>query len=553
MLVHLHIQNYALIESLEVKLSKGFVVLTGETGAGKSIILGALGLLLGERANLNSIRDTEKKCIVEGIFNISDYHLESFFKEEEIEYEPRETIIRRELLPSGKSRAFINDTPVNLMTLKGLTSQLIDIHSQHQNTLVEQEAFQYKMVDSIAMNTGLLIEYRGELQKYNKLRKEREKLLDEQIQQNKDLDYWQFQYEELSAIKLKVGEQEALEIESKSLGRIEEIQLALGNADALLSGGGDILEKLRQLTTDIQKVAEYHKISEELGERLKSVYIEMKDIAVEVSDVLDTLEDDPERTLYVSERLDVIYRLQQKHGKETVAELLELQEELQKRLESVTHFESRLKELEQDLQKAKQNTLEKANKLTESRRKVLPKIERYIEEGLADLEMPNAKIEVKLTDSEEFRHFGKDILEITFSANKNMSLARISEVASGGELSRLMLTIKQMIAMSEVLPTLIFDEIDTGVSGKVADRMGKVMKAMSKNMQIISISHLPQIAAKATQHLEVYKEDTAITTVTRIKEMVGENRIGAIAKMLSGSSVSEQAIANAKALLLAKE
>lgn len=553
MLVHLHIQNYALIESLEVKLSKGFVVLTGETGAGKSIILGALGLLLGERANLNSIRDTEKKCIVEGIFNISDYHLESFFKEEEIEYEPRETIIRRELLPSGKSRAFINDTPVNLMTLKGLTSQLIDIHSQHQNTLVEQEAFQYKMVDSIAMNTGLLIEYRGELQKYNKLRKEREKLLDEQIQQNKDLDYWQFQYEELSAIKLKVGEQEALEIESKSLGRIEEIQLALGNADALLSGGGDILEKLRQLTTDIQKVAEYHKISEELGERLKSVYIEMKDIAVEVSDVLDTLEDDPERTLYVSERLDVIYRLQQKHGKETVAELLELQEELQKRLESVTHFESRLKELEQDLQKAKQNTLEKANKLTESRRKVLPKIERYIEEGLADLEMPNAKIEVKLTDSEEFRHFGKDILEITFSANKNMSLARISEVASGGELSRLMLTIKQMIAMSEVLPTLIFDEIDTGVSGKVADRMGKVMKAMSKNMQIISISHLPQIAAKATQHLEVYKEDTAIATVTRIKEMVGENRIGAIAKMLSGSSVSEQAIANAKALLLAKE
>lgn len=553
MLVHLHIQNYALIESLEVKLSKGFVVLTGETGAGKSIILGALGLLLGERANLNSIRDTEKKCIVEGIFNISDYHLESFFKEEEIEYEPRETIIRRELLPSGKSRAFINDTPVNLMTLKGLTSQLIDIHSQHQNTLVEQEAFQYKMVDSIAMNTGLLIEYRGELQKYNKLRKEREKLLDEQIQQNKDLDYWQFQYEELSAIKLKVGEQEALEIESKSLGRIEEIQLALGNADALLSGGGDILEKLRQLTTDIQKVAEYHKISEELGERLKSVYIEMKDIAVEVSDVLDTLEDDPERTLYVSERLDVIYRLQQKHGKETVAELLELQEELQKRLESVTHFESRLKELEQDLQKAKQNTLEKANKLTESRRKVLPKIERYIEEGLADLEMPNAKIEVKLTDSEEFRHFGKDILEITFSANKNMSLARISEVASGGELSRLMLTIKQMIAMSEVLPTLIFDEIDTGVSGKVADRMGKVMKAMSKNMQIISISHLPQIAAKATQHLEVYKEDTAIATVTRIKEMVGENRIGAIAKMLSGSSVSEQAIANAKSLLLAKE
>lgn len=553
MLVHLHIQNYALIESLEVKLSKGFVVLTGETGAGKSIILGALGLLLGERANLNSIRDTEKKCIVEGIFNISDYHLESFFKEEEIEYEPRETIIRRELLPSGKSRAFINDTPVNLMTLKGLTSQLIDIHSQHQNTLVEQEAFQYKMVDSIAMNTGLLIEYRGELQKYNKLRKEREKLLDEQIQQNKDLDYWQFQYEELSAIKLKVGEQEALEIESKSLGRIEEIQLALGNADALLSGGGDILEKLRQLTTDIQKVAEYHKISEELGERLKSVYIEMKDIAVEVSDVLDTLEDDPERTLYVSERLDVIYRLQQKHGKETVAELLQLQEELQKRLESVTHFESRLKELEQDLQKAKQNTLEKANKLTESRRKVLPKIERYIEEGLADLEMPNAKIEVKLTDSEEFRHFGKDILEITFSANKNMSLARISEVASGGELSRLMLTIKQMIAMSEVLPTLIFDEIDTGVSGKVADRMGKVMKAMSKNMQIISISHLPQIAAKATQHLEVYKEDTAIATVTRIKEMVGENRIGAIAKMLSGSSVSEQAVANAKALLLAKE
>lgn len=553
MLVHLHIQNYALIESLNVKLSEGFVVLTGETGAGKSIILGALGLLLGERANLNSIRNTQKKCVVEGVFNISNYQLESFFQEKDIDYEPKETIIRRELLPSGKSRAFINDTPVNLTILKGLTSQLIDIHSQHQNVLVEQEAFQYKMIDGIALNASLLAEYRGALQEYVKLRKEKERLQEEQAQQNKDLDYWQFQYDELSATKLKVGELEALESENKLLNRIEDIQMTLGNADMLLSGDGDMLEKLRQLTVDMQKIADFHSVSRELGERLKSVYIEMKDIAMELSDVLDSLENDPERMLYVSERLDTIYRLQQKHGRETVEELLQLEEELEKKIDAVTNFESRLKQLEDTLLKAEQNTLEKASKLTESRREVLPKIVKYIEDGLADLEMPNAKIDIELTDAEEFRGFGKDVLDITFSANKNMPLAKISEVASGGELSRLMLTIKQMIAVSAVLPTLIFDEIDTGVSGKVADRMGKVMKSMSQNMQIISISHLPQIASKATQHLEVYKEDTETSTVTNIEEMTGEKRIGAIAKMLSGSSVSEQAIANAKALLYAKE
>lgn len=553
MLVHLHIQNYALIESLNVKLSEGFVVLTGETGAGKSIILGALGLLLGERASLSSIRNTQKKCVVEGVFNISNYQLASFFQEEDIDYEPEETIIRRELLPSGKSRAFINDTPVNLTILKGLTSQLIDIHSQHQNMLVEQEAFQYKMIDSIALNSNLLVEYREALQEYVKLRKEKEKLQEEQTQQNKDLDYWQFQYEELSATKLKIGELETLESENKSLSRIEDIQMILGNADMLLSGDGDMLEKLRQLTVDMQKVADFHNASRELGERLKSVYIEMKDIAMELSDALESLEDDPERMLYVSERLDTIYRLQQKHGKETVEELLQMEEELGEKIDAVTNFESRLKQLEDALLKAEQNTLEKASKLTESRREVLPKIVKYIEDGLADLEMPNAKIDIELTDAEEFRGFGKDVLDITFSANKNVSLAKISEVASGGELSRLMLTIKQMIAVSAVLPTLIFDEIDTGVSGKVADRMGKVMKSMSQNMQIISISHLPQIASKATQHLEVYKEDTETSTVTNIEEMAGEQRVRAIAKMLSGSSVSEQAMANAKALLYAKE
>lgn len=548
MLQSLHIQNYALIENLTIDLAKGFIVLTGETGAGKSIILGALGLLLGERANLSSIGNTEKKCIVEGSFDISKYALQNFFEQEDIDYEQL-TIIRRELSPSGKSRAFINDTPVTLAVVRSLTSQLVDIHSQHQNLAIETESFQFQLVDSFAQNQKEKTDYLSAFQKLQKLQQDKEALLSSQQQQNSDMDYWQFQLEELKTANLKIEEQEALETENLLFSQLEQIQEALAQTDAFFNAEPSPIEDLQRLAARFRQLREVYAPSQTLEERLQSSYIELKDIAQEVATEIGQLQNDPERANYVNERLDTIYKLQQKHGKSTIAELLNLQEKLEEKINAVQNFAEHLESIEKAVKAQTSVANQKAHTLSETRKRVTPQIEKEIVTQLHMLGMPHAKITLQLETTQHLRPQGKEQLSIQFSANKNMPLANISEVASGGELSRLMLTIKQILAKSLVLPTLIFDEIDTGVSGEIADKMGEMMQSMAKQMQVIAISHLPQIAAKASQHWQVYKQDTTEKTITAILQLEQEARVEALAKMLSGSKLTNEALANARVLL----
>lgn len=548
MLQHLHIKNYALIDTLDIELSEGFVVITGETGAGKSIILGALGLLLGERANLSSIGNPEKKCIVEGHFYIENYKITKLFEQEDLDYEPT-TTIRRELLSSGKSRAFVNDTPVNLATLRKITSQLIDIHSQHQNLEIEDESFQFQLVDSLARNKKERNAYQTALKKLKELEKKKDNLLASQQQQSIDLDYWKFQLDELQTVQLKANEQEELEAESRLFSQLENIQYALSQADDFLNGENSPISHLHKISTDFGKLKAVHTAFPDFEERLNSIYIELKDLAQEIASETEQLQDDPERSRYVNERLDTLYRLQQKHGKTTISELLTLQNELTEKINAVDNFETYLATIDKAIKIHNAETECCAAALTQTRKRIIPEIQQTIISQLNILGMPHAKIALQLEECNEFRTQGKERLSILFSANKNMPLANISEVASGGELSRLMLTIKQIMAKSLVLPTLIFDEIDTGVSGEIADKMGQMMQNMSKQIQLIAITHLPQIAAKAKQHWEVYKQETTEKTITSIQNLQDAKRIEALARMLSGSQLTKEAIANAKVLL----
>lgn len=548
MLQSLHIQNYALIENLAVDFSGGFAVLTGETGSGKSIILGALGLLLGERANLSTIGNPNKKCIVEGQFTIENYNLQSWFEREALDYEDV-SIIRRELTPFGKSRAFINDTPVNLKVLRSLTSQLVDIHSQHQNLEIEEEAFQFQFVDSFAQNQEEKADYLEAYKKLKEILSEQESLLYSKQRQSTDLDYWQFQLEELQTASLKANEQEELEAENAILSRLEHIQQAFSVAYDFLNTDSSLVPDLQKLVNEFRKIQDVHTPSQELAERLQSCYIELNDISQEVSSLLENLENDPKRASYVSERLDTIYRLQQKHGKTAIEELLSLQKELEDKIYDVENFAQRIAEIEKQVIAQIKATDEAAKKLSESRKKSIPIIEKQIVAQLQLLGMPHTKFVLQLKSAKDFRAQGKEHLSIQFSANKNAPLANISDIASGGELSRLMLSIKQLMAKSLVLPTLIFDEIDTGVSGEIANKMAEMMQNMAQQMQVIAITHLPQIAAKAMQHWEVYKHDTTEKTITSIEKLTEERRVKSLAKMLSGSELSKEAIANAKVLL----
>lgn len=548
MLQHLHIQNYALIENLAIDFAEGFSVLTGETGSGKSIILGALGLLLGERANLYSIGNREKKCIVEGHFAIQDYKLQDWFEQKELDYETLSTI-RREIAPSGKSRAFINDTPVNLKVLRSLTSQLVDIHSQHQNLEIENESFQFQLLDSFSKNQEEKATYLAAYRKLKKVLQKRETLLASQQQQNADSDYWQFQWKELHTANLKKEEQEELEAESAILSKLENIQQAFSQAYDFLQTDSSPIPELQKLATSFQQTADVHAPSEELGQRLQSAVIELKDIAQEIALKFEEIENNPERASYVEERLDTIYRLEHKHGKTTVVELLSLQKELEAKIHDVKNFTERLEEVEKLVITHTAKANKAAQQLSISRKKNISKIEEEIIQQLQLLGMPHAKISLELQPTTNFRQHGKEHLHIRFSANKNTPFANISEIASGGELSRLMLTIKQLMAKSWILPTLIFDEIDTGVSGEIANKMAEMMQEMAQQMQLITITHLPQIAAKAKQHWEVYKYDTPEKTLTSITELNTEKRIETLAKMLSGSKLTQEAIANAKVLL----
>lgn len=548
MLHTLHIENYALIKEMKINFSTNLVAITGETGAGKSIILGALSLLLGERANTSAIRDNKKKCIVEGTFNIVAYDMQSLFEELDLDYEDI-TIIRREITPTGKSRAFVNDTPVNLSVLKPLIGKLIDIHSQHKNMEMENESFQFQFIDTFANNKTLLKTYQTERKKLEKLQKEYLKLQNEQKEQNADFDYWKHQLSELQVTQIKENEVEELEQEQVLLNSISEIQETLNNANDFFVAENSPIDTLRTLATNFSKLKEVHTSSSDFATRLESCYIELQDLAKEIYNEADTLSNnDISRLDSITERLNTLYSLQHKHGKSTNKELLVLQAELEQKIAKIENFDDELSILANKTQQQKEKVTQLALQLRANREKVIPHISKKVATLLLQLGMPHAQIIIELLPTEEFRLWGKEQLRFLFSANKNIAPNDISKIASGGEVSRLMLTVKYMIATSTTLPTILFDEIDTGVSGDISDKMGEMMATMSKKMQVITITHQPQIVAKANQHWEVFKDNSSDQSMTQINELDTETSIQAIARMLSGSTVTQEALANAKSL-----
>lgn len=548
MLHTLHIENYALIKEMKINFSTNLVAITGETGAGKSIILGALSLLLGERANTSVIRDNKKKCIVEGTFNIVAYDMQSLFEELDLDYEDI-TIIRREITPTGKSRAFVNDTPVNLSVLKPLIGKLIDIHSQHKNMEMENESFQFQFIDTFANNKTLLRTYQTERKKLENLQKEYLKLQNEQKEQNADFDYWKHQLSELQATQIKENEVEELEQEQVLLNSISEIQETLNNANDFFVAENSPIDTLRTLATNFSKLKEVHTSSSDFATRLESCYIELQDLAKEIYNEADTLSNnDISRLDSITERLNTLYSLQHKHGKSTNKELLVLQAELEQKIAKIENFDDELSILANKTQQKKEKVTQLALQLRANREKVIPHISKKVATLLLQLGMPHAQIIIELLPTEEFRLWGKEQLRFLFSANKNIAPNDISKIASGGEVSRLMLTVKYMIATSTTLPTILFDEIDTGVSGDISDKMGEMMATMSKKMQVITITHQPQIVAKANQHWEVFKDNSSDQSMTQINELDTETSIQAIARMLSGSTVTQEALANAKSL-----
>lgn len=548
MLHTLHIENYALIKEMKINFSTNLVAITGETGAGKSIILGALSLLLGERANTSAIRDNKKKCIVEGTFNIVAYDMQSLFEELDLDYEDI-TIIRREITPTGKSRAFVNDTPVNLSVLKPLIGKLIDIHSQHKNMEMENESFQFQFIDTFANNKTLLKTYQTERKKLEKLQKEYLKLQNEQKEQNADFDYWKHQLSELQVTQIKENEVEELEQEQVLLNSISEIQKTLNNANDFFVAENSPIDTLRTLATNFSKLKEVHTSSSNFATRLESCYIELQDLAKEIYNEADTLSNnDISRLDSITERLNTLYSLQHKHGKSTNKELLVLQAELEQKIAKIENFDDDLSILANKTQQQKEKVTQLALQLRANREKVIPHISKKVATLLLQLGMPHAQIIIELLPTEEFRLWGKEQLRFLFSANKNIAPNDISKIASGGEVSRLMLTVKYMIATSTTLPTILFDEIDTGVSGDISDKMGEMMATMSKKMQVITITHQPQIVAKANQHWEVFKDNSSDQSMTQINELDTETSIQAIARMLSGSTVTQEALANAKSL-----
>lgn len=550
MLRSLYIQNYALIEKLDIEFESGFSVITGETGAGKSIILGAIGLLLGQRSDVKSIRHGETKCVIEAHFDISSYAMQSFFEKNELEYED-ECILRREMLISGKSRAFINDTPASLVQMKELGEQLIDVHSQHQNLLLNKEGFQLNVLDILAHNGDLLSSYKAVYEKWSRAQNDLEELIVLSEKNKADEDYIRYQWEQLNEANLVSGEQEELEQESDLLGHAEEIKAGLYRAEHLLdSDEGGLLssmKEMRSLFSDLQRI---YLPASALAERLESIYIELKDILQEISSDEEKVEFNPERLEEVNNKLNFIYSLQQKHHVSTVAELLTLAEEYAEKLSEITSYDDRIAEQRLHCEQLFNELKNKAALLTDTRRLASKEVEKEIASRLVVLGMPNVRFEVEMNARKEPGSSGADTVAFLFSANKSSALQNISSVASGGEIARVMLSIKAMIAGAVKLPTIVFDEIDTGVSGEIADRMADIMEEMgSKDRQVISITHLPQIAAKGRVHYKVYKHDNESQTNSYIRRLTTEERVEEIAHMLSGATLTEAALNNAKALL----
>lgn len=550
MLRSLYIQNYALIEQLDIRLENGFSVITGETGAGKSIILGAIGLLLGQRADVKAIRRGASKCIIEARFEIAAYGMQPFFEANDLEYED-ECILRREVYASGKSRAFINDTPASLAQMKELGEMLIDVHSQHQNLLLNKEGFQLNVLDILAHNDGALSVYADCYGSWKKAQQQLEELIARAERDKADEDYVRFQLEQLEEANLTAGEQEELEQEAELLSHAEDIKAGLYRVGQGLSADeGGLLPLLNDCLSTMQSMRKVYPVAEELSERLESSYIELKDIAQEVAGREEEVEFNPARLDEVNARLNLIYTLQQKHRVSTVDELLALQEEYASRLSAITSSDDQIEDLKQQCADLYNKVKQQAAVLTESRVAAAREVEKQMASRLVPLGMPNVRFQVEVGARKEPGVHGADTVSFLFSANKNGTLQSISSVASGGEIARVMLSLKAMIAGAVKLPTIVFDEIDTGVSGEIADRMADIMQEMGdSNRQVISITHLPQIAARGRVHYKVYKEDNENETNSHIRRLTDEERVEELAHMLSGATLTEAALNNARALL----
>lgn len=550
MLTHLYISNYALIEELDIDFHNGFSVITGETGAGKSIILGALGLLLGKRADAQAIKNGEKKCSIEASFDIRALNLKSFFADNDIDNDDTECILRREVINTGKSRAFINDTPVSLTQLKELGTYLIDIHSQHQNLLMNQEDFLLDIVDTIAGNQSLRETY---LHTFEAWKRAQTLLLELQARAEKDQanqDYLKFQIQQFQEANLSEGEQEELEQEASTLNHAEDIKQALFAACApLVSEELRLLEELKNGTQKLESISTVYPQAQEMAERLNSAYIELEDLSSELEKVQMEIEFDPIRQNFVEERLNTIYSLEQKHKVSTIAELLQIYDDLQKRLNEIENIDETLKEKEKEVEQQLGALAKSAKALTKSRETAAKTIAKSLIEQLQTLGMPHVKLEFSLTPKSSFDRNGSDTISLLFSANKNRPLQDVAAIASGGEIARLMLSLKALIAKSKALPTIIFDEIDTGVSGTMAEKMALTMQQIADNCQVLCITHLPQIAALGAHHYRVYKVEGDDKTTSHISLLSQEERIKEIANMLTGSEMTEAAINNAKSLL----
>ncbi|UPQ79370.1 DNA repair protein RecN [Flavobacterium azooxidireducens] len=549
MLTSLSIKNYALIEKLSIDFSDGFSIITGETGAGKSILLGALGLVLGKRADLSSLKNKEEKCVIEGHFSISNYNLKDFFEANDLDYEDQ-TIIRREILPSGKSRAFINDSPVNLNELVELGEFLLDIHSQHQTRELTEELYQFQIIDAISSNQSLLDDYSKKLKIHKKLKIQFDEKKQLYANALKEQDYNSFLYNELAEAKLIENEQEELESQLEKLSNVElikeQLEKSLTLADSEQFG---LLVNLKEFKSSIQRISTFSVDYAQLFERIESLSIELKDIVNELNASSESVINDPEQLVLVNQKLQTIYDLQKKHQVTTVEELLQIQNELEGKVISVTSLESEITEIQLHLEKNEAELNDFAQKIHSNREESIPKLSEMLIDILSQLGMPNVQFKIEVVLSESFYSNGKDSIQFLISTNKGSDFGLLKKVASGGEMSRIMLAVKAILANYSNLPTLIFDEIDTGVSGEIANKMGDIMKEMSLKMQIFAITHLPQIAAKGKSHYKVYKTDAGAQTSSEIKLLHKEDRVVEIAQMLSGSTVSDSALNHAKALL----
>jgi len=549
MLQRLSISNYALIDNLEISFDKGLNILTGETGAGKSIILGALSLILGQRAESRYFFNQQKKCVIEGSFKIEGFHLKSFFEDNDLDYEA-ETVLRREISADGKSRAFVNDTPVNLNSLKALGEKLIDIHSQHATLEINDPEFQLLIVDSVAKHDELLNDYRAKFKAYKKSTSRLQQLIEESDKAKADLDYFQFQFDELEKATLSTDEQESAEQELYALNNAGEIKRNLLGAYYLMNEGeSSALIQLHEAGHQLFSLEKFNPEITELHQRLNSTIIELKDIAAEIETIEQRTHTNEARAEEINTRLSLIYNLQKKHRVNTTSDLIAIQDELSGKIQQAVFGDEAIEKLNNQLAADKKDLEQLAAKLSANRTRIIPQIEKQVLETLAEMGMANSALKIDTSNTAELTKDGANHVRFLFSANKGHALAEMSKVASGGELSRLMLSIKSLVAQNTALPTIIFDEIDTGVSGEVANKVGQIMEKLADNLQVITITHLPQIASKGQSHYFVYKDDEGAATNTRIKQLTEQERVLEIAKMLSGDKPGESALQNARELL----